>query len=80
MDSNDSRRSAMPAQDSASTHEAIPAASETTDTMFNPPVDVWEETRRAERKRIAKWGLATGGVMAVILALCVLLAYLASSS
>ena len=49
-------------------------------TMFSPRPDGWEETRKAERKRIAVWGLATGGVMAAILALCVLLAYLASST
>lgn len=49
-------------------------------TMFSPRPDGWEETRKAERKRIAVWGIATGGVMAAVLALCVLLAYLASSA
>ena len=49
-------------------------------TMFSPRPDAWEETRLAERKRIALWGLATGGVMAAVLALCVLLAYLASAA
>ena len=49
-------------------------------TMFSPQPNAWEETRKAERRRIAMWGLATGGVMAAILGLCVLLAYLASST
>lgn len=73
MDSNDPRGGASPEQDNATPGETR----STPGTVFGPQSDVWEEGRRAERRRAAMWGLATGGVMALIVALCVLLAYLA---
>jgi hypothetical protein len=36
------------------------------------------ELRKLQRKRAAVWGAGTGAVMAVVLALCIILLYLAS--
>jgi hypothetical protein len=51
-------------------------------TMFNVDTSVEQtatrELRRMSIRRIAVWGLLTGGVMALIFALCVLLLFLAS--
>ncbi len=49
-------------------------------TIFDPAPDLEQDAIRAARRRAAIWGLATGGVMALIVALCLLLLYLVSTS
>lgn len=73
----DDEQRAGPEGTDAGEHRAVPPPAR---NIFVDDPGVEREAARIARRRAAKWGAATGGVMAVLLMLCVFLLYLAAQS